>query len=89
MLNPPADEPYDALRKRMCSQYADSEEQRLRDLISGMQLGERKPSRLLLEMRSKVENKISEELLKSLFLQTPNTRAANLGHFQLQAGSII
>ncbi|GBM02805.1 hypothetical protein AVEN_51992-1 [Araneus ventricosus] len=46
-----------------------SEEQRLRDLISGMQLGDRKPSRLLLEMRSKTENKISEELLKSLFLQ--------------------
>ncbi|GBN90657.1 hypothetical protein AVEN_94911-1 [Araneus ventricosus] len=68
MLNPPADEPYDALRKRLCSQYADSEEQRLRDLISGMQLGDRKPSRLLLEMRSKAENKISEEWLKSLFL---------------------
>ncbi|GBL63284.1 hypothetical protein AVEN_105780-1 [Araneus ventricosus] len=42
MLNPPADEPYDALRKRLCSQYADSEEQRLRDLISGMQRGDRK-----------------------------------------------
>ncbi|GBN20671.1 Retrovirus-related Pol polyprotein from transposon 297 [Araneus ventricosus] len=69
MLNPPADEPCDALRKRLCSQYADSEEQRLRYLISGMQLGDRKPSRLLLEMRSKAENKISEELLKSLFLQ--------------------
>ncbi|GBN21462.1 hypothetical protein AVEN_203532-1 [Araneus ventricosus] len=69
VLNPPADEPYDALRKRLCSKCADSEEQRLRDLISGMQLGDRKPSRLLLEMRSKAENKISEELLKSLFLQ--------------------
>ncbi|GBO46648.1 hypothetical protein AVEN_70819-1 [Araneus ventricosus] len=69
MLNPPADEPYDALRKRLCSQNADSEEQRLRDLISSMQLGDRKPSRLLLEMRSKAENKSSEELLKSLFLQ--------------------
>ncbi|GBM66744.1 Retrovirus-related Pol polyprotein from transposon 297 [Araneus ventricosus] len=69
MLNPPAEEPYDALRKGLCSQYADSEEQRLRDLISGMQLGDRKPSCLSLEMRSKAENKISEELLKSLFLQ--------------------
>ncbi|GBL82873.1 hypothetical protein AVEN_106390-1 [Araneus ventricosus] len=69
MLNPPADELYDALRKKMCSQYADWEEQRLRDLIFGMHLGDRKPSRLLLEMRSKAENKISEELLKSLFLQ--------------------
>ncbi|GFT03459.1 uncharacterized protein TNCV_2986151 [Trichonephila clavipes] len=52
-----------------CSQYAESEEQRLRGLISGMQLGDRKPSRLLLEMRSKADSRISEELLKSLFLQ--------------------
>ncbi|GBN68032.1 hypothetical protein AVEN_217857-1 [Araneus ventricosus] len=69
MLNPPADESYGALRTRLCSQYADSEEQRFRDLIFGMQLGDRKPSRPLLEMRSKAENKISEELMKSLFLQ--------------------
>ncbi|GBM83786.1 hypothetical protein AVEN_42470-1 [Araneus ventricosus] len=34
-----------------------------------MQLGDRKPSRLLLKIKSKAENKISEELLKSLFLQ--------------------
>ncbi|GBN44505.1 hypothetical protein AVEN_156350-1 [Araneus ventricosus] len=84
MLNPPTDEPYDALRKRLRSQYADSEKQRLRDLISGMQLGDRKPSRLLLEMMSKAENKISEELLKSLFLQRLPTHVqqANPGHFQ-------
>ncbi|GFY77330.1 uncharacterized protein TNIN_12481 [Trichonephila inaurata madagascariensis] len=34
-----------------------------------MQLGDRKPSRLLLEMRSKMDNRILEELLKSLFIQ--------------------
>ncbi|GFT91812.1 uncharacterized protein NPIL_242421 [Nephila pilipes] len=34
-----------------------------------MQLGDRKPSRLLLEMRSKADSRISEELLKSLFIQ--------------------
>ncbi|GFU56803.1 uncharacterized protein NPIL_62681 [Nephila pilipes] len=69
ILNPPAVKPYAALRDRLCSQYAESEEQRLRGLISGMQLGDRKPSRLLLEMRSKADSRISEELLKSLFIQ--------------------
>ncbi|GFT05430.1 uncharacterized protein NPIL_174711 [Nephila pilipes] len=69
ILNPPAEKPYTALRDRLCSQYDDSEEQRLRDLISGMQLGDRKPSRLLLEMRSKAGNRMPKELLKSLFLQ--------------------
>ncbi|GIY74284.1 retrovirus-related Pol polyprotein from transposon 297 [Caerostris extrusa] len=51
ILNPPADVPFPALRKRLCAQYTDSEAQRLRDLISGMQLGDQRPSRLLLEMR--------------------------------------
>ncbi|GFX44924.1 retrovirus-related Pol polyprotein from transposon 17.6 [Trichonephila clavipes] len=69
LLNLPAVKPYAALRARLCSQYAESEEQRLRGLISGMQLGDRKPSRLLLEMRSLADSRILEELLKSLFLQ--------------------
>ncbi|GFS95881.1 retrovirus-related Pol polyprotein from transposon opus [Nephila pilipes] len=69
ILNPPAVKPYAALQTRLCLQYAESEEQRLRGLISGMQLGDRKPSCLLLEMRSKVDSRISEELLKSLFVQ--------------------
>ncbi|GFS67367.1 retrovirus-related Pol polyprotein from transposon 297 [Nephila pilipes] len=34
-----------------------------------MQLGDRKPSRFLLEMRSTAGNRMPEELLKSLFLQ--------------------
>ncbi|GFT83508.1 retrovirus-related Pol polyprotein from transposon 297 [Nephila pilipes] len=69
ILNPPAVKPYTALQNRLCSQYAESEEQRLRGLISEMQLVDRKPSRLLLEMRSKADSRISEELLKSLFIQ--------------------
>ncbi|GFY40985.1 uncharacterized protein TNIN_365511 [Trichonephila inaurata madagascariensis] len=69
ILEPPAVKPYATLRTRLCSQYAEIEEQRLRGLISGMQLGDRKPSHLLLEMRSKAGSGISEELLKSLFTQ--------------------
>ncbi|GFY50003.1 retrovirus-related Pol polyprotein from transposon 297 [Trichonephila inaurata madagascariensis] len=44
ILNPPAVKPYAALRTRLCLQYAETEEQRLRGLISGMQLGDRTPS---------------------------------------------
>ncbi|GFT36243.1 retrovirus-related Pol polyprotein from transposon 297 [Nephila pilipes] len=43
ILNPPAVKPYAALRDRLSSQYDESVEQRLRGLISGMQLGDRKP----------------------------------------------
>ncbi|GIX96542.1 uncharacterized protein CDAR_187641 [Caerostris darwini] len=69
ILKPLADVPFTALKKRLCTQYADSEAQRLEDLISGMQLGDRRPSRLLLEMRSKAGAQINHDLLKSLFLQ--------------------
>ncbi|GFY63574.1 peptidase A2 domain-containing protein [Trichonephila inaurata madagascariensis] len=43
-----------------------------------MQLGFRKPSRLLLEMRSKAGSRISEELLKSLFIQRLPTHAQQI-----------
>lgn len=69
LLKPPADAPYTALKDRLCAQYAESEEQQFRDLISGMQLGDRKPSRLLLEMKSKAGSGIGDSLMKSLFLQ--------------------
>ncbi|GFU03722.1 peptidase A2 domain-containing protein [Nephila pilipes] len=48
ILNLPAKDST-AFRTRLCSKYADSEQQHLLDLISGMQLGDRKPSRFLLE----------------------------------------
>ncbi|GFR07312.1 retrovirus-related Pol polyprotein from transposon 297 [Trichonephila clavata] len=40
ILSPPVVKPYTALRTRLCSQYAETEEQRLRGLILGMQLGD-------------------------------------------------
>ncbi|GFT32112.1 hypothetical protein NPIL_199231 [Nephila pilipes] len=51
--------------------------------ISSMQLGDRKPSRLLLQLRSKAGNRMTEELLKSLFLQSLLTHfAANIGYLE-------
>ncbi|GFY55944.1 uncharacterized protein TNIN_406581 [Trichonephila inaurata madagascariensis] len=43
-----------------------------------MQLGDRKPSCLLLEMRSKAGSRISEELLKSLFIQRLPTQVQQI-----------
>ncbi|KAF8786215.1 hypothetical protein HNY73_007967 [Argiope bruennichi] len=63
ILKPPTENPYTALRAQLCSQYTESEEQRLRDLISGIQLGDRKPLRLLLEMKSKAGNRTSDNLI--------------------------
>lgn len=68
VLSIPKEKPYTTIRDRLCSQYADTKEEQLRDLISGMQLGDKKPSRLLLEMKGKAGS-IAEDLLKTLFLQ--------------------
>ncbi|XP_071043392.1 uncharacterized protein [Parasteatoda tepidariorum] len=69
VISPPVYEPFTAFKKRLCAQYAESEAQRLKDLISGMQLGDRRPSGQLLEMRNKAGARINDELLKFLFLQ--------------------
>ncbi|GFU43260.1 uncharacterized protein NPIL_456941 [Nephila pilipes] len=63
---------------RLCSQYADSEEQRLRELIFGMQLGDHKPSHLLREMKSMAGNRIMKELLKSSLLYRLNTHVQQI-----------
>ena len=68
LKGPTESKPYTGIRDRLCSQYADTQEERLRDLISGMQLGDKKPSRLLLEMKGKAGS-MAEDLLKTLFLQ--------------------
>lgn len=65
----PSDQPYEKLKTRLISQYSMSEDQCIRELISGLQLGDKKPSRLLLEMRSKAGNQVKDDLLKTLFLQ--------------------
>ncbi|XP_071034194.1 uncharacterized protein [Parasteatoda tepidariorum] len=83
VISPPVDEPFTALKKRLCSQYAESETQRLRDLISGMQLGDRRPSRLLLDVRNKAGARISDELLKSLFLRRLPTNVQQISNDNL------
>ncbi|KAF8784101.1 hypothetical protein HNY73_011670 [Argiope bruennichi] len=50
MQDPPAERPYEALRRRLCCQYVSKwGAKKKKDVISGMQLGDRKPSRLLIK----------------------------------------
>ncbi|GBM95444.1 hypothetical protein AVEN_28404-1 [Araneus ventricosus] len=61
--------PYTQLKNRLISQLADSESVRLRNLLSDMQLGDKKPSRLLHEMQDLSLGKIEKSVMRMLWFQ--------------------
>ena len=69
VIKPPAQEPYTALKKRISLQFTQSETARLRTLLQDMYLGDKRPSRLLQEMKSLSGDKTSPDFLKTLWLQ--------------------
>jgi hypothetical protein len=70
---------YQTLKTRLLDRFTDSEERRLKKLLRDIDLGDRKPSTLLCEMRSLSTGAISEDVLKSLWLQRlPNQMQAIL-----------
>lgn len=69
ILNPPETDSYRAIKERLISQNADSESLRLKKLLSEIELGDKKPSKLLYEMKNLAPGKISNDLLKNLWMQ--------------------
>ncbi|GBM87936.1 Retrovirus-related Pol polyprotein from transposon opus [Araneus ventricosus] len=65
----PNDNPYTQLKNHLITQLADSESVRLRNLLSDMQLGDKKPSRLLHEMQDLSLGKIEESVMRMLWFQ--------------------
>ena len=57
------------LKGRICKQYAQSKNARLRTLLQDLQLRDQRLTHLLHQMQILAENKISEEVLKQLWLQ--------------------
>lgn len=70
IYHPPSENPYDALKAAVLERLASSEEQNLRKLLSGVQIGDRTPTQLLRHMRNLTnENKVHEVLVRELWLQ--------------------
>ncbi len=72
LLDPPDDEPYEKLKHQLIARIADSERQKLRQLLTAEELGDRKPSQLLRKMQLLLGEKakmIDSSLLRELFLQ--------------------
>ena len=72
LLDPPEDQPYEKLKEQLIACIADSERQKLRQLLTAEELGDRKPSQLLRKMQLLLGEKakmIDSSLLRELFLQ--------------------
>nr|XP_042907727.1 uncharacterized protein LOC122271232 [Parasteatoda tepidariorum] len=69
LLEPPATDKYDTLKKRLIAEFSDSTNEQIRRLISEMHLGDDKPSHLLRKMRELGGRSITDDFLKTLWLQ--------------------
>lgn len=69
VTNPPATGKYEALKKRLVDRFALSQRQKIRQLLSKMELGDERPSDLLRRMRELAGTSISDEILRDLFLE--------------------
>lgn len=81
LLKPPADNPYATLKAELIKRTAASEQRKLQQLISGEELGDRKPTQLLRRMQQLLGDKLgtsadANTFVRELFLQRlpPNAR---------------
>ncbi|BHF77218.1 hypothetical protein SprV_0502032200 [Sparganum proliferum] len=70
LIHRPLEQPYDKLKEALVKRVAMTEERRLRQLLTGEELGDRKHSQLLRRMQQLVgERKFETSILRQLFLQ--------------------
>lgn len=67
--NPPATNKYDALKTRILREFTESDQHKLRILLKETELGDNKPSQLLRKMRELSNNALSDDALKTLWIE--------------------
>lgn len=67
--NPPESDKYKRLKDALILRFADSHEKQMRTLLHGIELGDKKPSQLLREMKALAGENATEGLLRTLWLQ--------------------
>ncbi|GFY21689.1 uncharacterized protein TNCV_1168331 [Trichonephila clavipes] len=70
LSNPLHDDKYETLKNALLNRLTDTEESRLKKLLTDMELGDRRPSDLLRQMKSLAGSFISDELIESSVSQT-------------------
>lgn len=67
--NPPAANEYDAIKERIIAEFQQSDQHKLRILLREIELGDLKLSQLLRKMRELSKNALSDDALKTLWLE--------------------
>lgn len=65
---PPSVNKYDTLKARIVQHFSQSQSAKLRALLQDLQLGDRRPSQLLQEMKNLASGGIGDDVLKSLWI---------------------
>ncbi|GFU15043.1 retrovirus-related Pol polyprotein from transposon 297 [Trichonephila clavipes] len=69
VLSPPNSDKYHTLSQRLIIQFSDSETQKIKKLLTDLQLGDEKPSHLLRKMKELSNGQLQDDFLQSLWLQ--------------------
>ncbi|GFW57211.1 hypothetical protein TNCV_541271 [Trichonephila clavipes] len=69
VLSPPNSDKYHTLSQRLITQFRDSETQKIKKLLTDLQLGDEKPSHLLRKMKELSNGQLQDDFLQSLWLQ--------------------
>ncbi|GFS67995.1 transposon Ty3-I Gag-Pol polyprotein [Trichonephila clavipes] len=69
VLSPPNSDKYHTLSQRLITQFSDSETQKIKKLLTDLQLGDENPSHLLRKMKELSNGQLQDDFLQSLWLQ--------------------
>ncbi|GFS77053.1 transposon Tf2-8 polyprotein [Trichonephila clavipes] len=69
VLSPPNSDKYHTLSQRLITQFSDSETQKIKKLLTDLQLGDEKSSHLLRKMKELSNGQLQDDFLQSLWLQ--------------------
>lgn len=69
VINPPETEKYAALSQRLISEFEDTEHQKIKKLLTDLQLGDERPSHLLRKMKDLSGGQLKDDFLQNLWMQ--------------------
>lgn len=77
VLRPPENDKYENLKQEILKRFGDSDQVRMHKLLAYTDLGDKRPSLLLSELRDLSNKQVTEEILKTLWMNRlpPNVRA--------------